>query len=286
MHPLSAFLPADFNPQLSVAVVAGKGDYPILTVARLRAAGVPVQLVAFEGETDLGLVDSFPPTQRTMIKVGQLGHMLKAIRKFGSTYMIMAGQITPRRLFRGMTPDLKAITILATLKERNAESIFGAIAREVQAIGVRQLDARALLDAHLASDGLMCKGRYLPEESDVGFGARMAKEIARLDIGQGVVVNRGTVLAVEAFEGTDPMLKRAGTFGAKTPLFVKTVKPRQDYRFDVPVFGLRTLEVMTEAGLGAAALEADNTILLNKPEVLVQARKLGITLVGYRAEQY
>lgn len=284
MHPLSAFLPADFNPQRSVAVVAGKGDYPILTVAKLQAAGIPVQLVAFEGETDLGLVERFSPAERAMIKVGQLGHMLKAIRKFGSTYMIMAGQITPRRLFRGMTPDLKAITILATLKERNAESIFGAIAREVQAIGVQQLDARALLDDHLASDGLMCKGRYLPEKEDVGFGARMAKEIARLDIGQGVVVNRGTVLAVEAFEGTDPMLKRAGTFGAKAPLFVKTVKPRQDYRFDVPVFGLRTLEVMTEAGLGAAALEADNTILLNKPEVLVQARKLGITLLGYRAE--
>src|SRR5690606_25297420 len=146
----------------------------------------------------------------------QLGHMLKAIRKFDAAYMIMAGQITPRRLFRGMTPDLKAIAILATLKERNAESIFGAIAREVEALGVRQLDARALLDDHLASDGLMNKGRYLPEAQDIAFGTRIAREIARLDIGQGVVVNRGTVLTVEAFEGTDPMLRRAGTFGAKT----------------------------------------------------------------------
>lgn len=195
----------------------------------------------------------------------------------------MAGQITPRKLFRGMTPDLKAITILATLKERNAESIFGAIAREVEALGVRQLDARALLDDQLASEGLMSKGRYLPEQESIEYGVRMAKEVARLDIGQGVVINRGTVLAVEAFEGTDPMLRRAGTFDAKTPLFVKTVKPRQDYRFDVPVFGPRTLEVMSEAGLQAAALEADNTILLNKEQVLDQAKRLGITLICYRA---
>lgn len=284
MATLSAFLPTDFNPQQTVAVVAGKGDYPILTVGKLRAAGIPVRLIAFEDETDLRLVESFPQAERTMIKVGQLGHMLKAIKKFGACYMIMAGQITPRRLFRGMTPDLKAIAILATLKERNAESIFGAIAREVEAIGVRQLDARALLDDHLADEGLMSKGRYLPEAQDVDFGVRMAKEIARLDIGQGVVIKRGTVLAVEAFEGTDPMLRRAGTFDARAPLFVKTVKPRQDYRFDVPVFGLRTLDVMAEAGLGAAALEARNTILLNKPEVLAQARKLGITLLGYSAQ--
>lgn len=280
MPSLSAFLPTDFNPQLPVAVVAGKGDYPILTIGKLRAAGMTVRLVAFEDETEPALVESFPPQERVSIKVGQLGHMLKAIRKFGAGYMIMAGQITPRRLFRGMTPDLKAITILATLKERNAESIFGAIAREVEAIGVRQLDARALLDDHLASPGLMAKGRYLPEPHEVEFGMRIAKEIARMDIGQGVVVNRGTVLAVEAFEGTDPMLKRAGTFHAKTPLFVKTVKPRQDYRFDVPVFGLRTLDIMAEAGIGAAALETGNIIILNKPEVLAKARQLGITLLG------
>lgn len=281
---LSRFLPADFDASRTVAVVAGKGDYPILTVERLRSANIPVRLVAFEDETDPRLVETFPPSERTTIKVGQLGHMLKALKKFGAAYLIMAGQITPRRLFRGMTPDLKAIAILATLKERNAESIFGAIAREVEALGVRQLDARALLDEHLASPGLMSKGRYLPEDEAVAFGTRIAKEIARLDIGQGVVVNRGTVLAVEAFEGTDPMLRRAGTFHAKTPLFVKTVKPRQDYRFDVPVFGLRTLDIMAEAGIQAAALETDNTILLNKPQVLEQARRMGITLVGYHAD--
>lgn len=281
---LSRFLPADFDASRTVAVVAGKGDYPILTVERLRSANIPVRLVAFEDETDPRLVETFPPSERTTIKVGQLGHMLKALKKFGAAYLIMAGQITPRRLFRGMTPDLKAIAILATLKERNAESIFGAIAREVEALGVRQLDARALLDEHLASPGLMSKGRYLPEDEAVAFGTRIAKEIARLDIGQGVVVNRGTVLAVEAFEGTDPMLRRAGTFHAKTPLFVKTVKPRQDYRFDVPVFGLRTLDIMAEAGIQAAALETDNTILLNKPQVLEQAKRMGITLVGYHAD--
>ena len=129
----------------------------------------------------------------------------------------------------------------------------------------------------------MTGGRVRLVEEDVAHGIEIAREVARLDIGQGVVVRKGTVVAVEAFEGTDEMLRRAGGFKTDGLIFVKTVKPRQDFRFDVPVFGRRTLEVMREAGIETAVLEADSTLVLEKESVLAQARAWGIQLLGSRA---
>lgn len=278
---LSAFLPASFDPARPLTLIAGQGTYPVMVAAAVRAAGVPLRLVAFEEETPPELFASFAASERRMLKVGQLGHMLEALREFDSGYALMAGQITPRRLFKGLHPDLKATRILLSLKRRNAETIFGAIAREIEALGVTLLDARAFLDAHLASAGCMT-GRKFPVETDyLEHGVTIARECARLDIGQGCVVRKGTVLAVEAFEGTDEMLRRAGTFKTDEALFVKTVKARQDWRFDVPCFGQRTLETMREAGLRCAALEAGKVILLDKPAVLKQARTWGIELFGF-----
>lgn len=282
-HRLSRFLPPDFDPTRPVAVIAGRGAYPELTCDALHQAGLTVRLIAFEGETREALVERFDAQEQRMIKVGQLGHMLKALRQLDAAACIMAGQIRPGRLFRGLHPDLKAIRILSSLKERNAATIFGAVAREIEAIGVHQLDARAFLDDHLATPGLM-SGRKFDWTDSLVHGLRIARAVAELDIGQGVVVSRGTVLAVEAFEGTDAMLRRAGELGGKEPLFVKTVKPGQDYRFDVPVFGTTTLDVMHEAGLRHAALEAHRTLMLDKSAVLKQAREQGITLWGYEAE--
>jgi len=279
--PLSRFIPEDFDPTRPVAVIAGRGRYPVLTVAALRAVDVPVRLIAFEGETEESLYQSFAEGERARIKVGQVGKMLKHLQKLGAGYAIMAGQITPRRLFDGMQPDLKAVRMLASLKERNAETIFGAIAQEIAAIGVCQLDARAFLDAHVATEGAMTPAAEKIDADALTHGIRIAREVARLDIGQGVVVARGTVLAVEAFEGTDKMLTRAGDFGAKEALFVKTSKPGQDYRFDVPVFGERTLEKMLAAGIRAAAVEAGNTLILGREELLKEARKNKVALLGY-----
>jgi DUF1009 family protein len=145
------------------------------------------------------------------------------------------------------------------------------------------LDARSFLDRHLASSGSMTGGSFPIAPGDLEHGIRIARAVAQLDIGQGVVVRKGTVLAVEAFEGTDEMLRRAGGFKTDAALFVKTVKARQDFRFDVPVFGHRTLEVMREAGLAAAALETGKTIILDKPAVLAQARDWDIALYGFAA---
>ena len=277
----SRFLPKHFDSGRPVAIIAGRGLYPQLTAQALRAAGAPARLIAFHDETAPELVDSFPAHEREIIKVGQLGHMLKALRRLDAGAAIMAGQIRPRRLFDGLHPDLKAIAILATLKERNAASIFGAIAKEIENLGLPLLDARAFLDHELAETGVMTGEKSRVEQETLDFGVRLARAVAQLDIGQGVVVSGGTVLAVEAFEGTDKMLRRAGEFGAKEPLFVKTAKPKQDFRFDVPVFGRATLAVMREAKIPAAALEAGATLILEKAAVLAEARVAGIQLVGY-----
>jgi hypothetical protein len=279
--PLSAFLPPNFDPRKPVALIAGQGLYPQLVAAAIRRAGVPLKLIAFDEETPPDLVASFPESDRRTLLVGQLGKMLKAIEDFGAGYALMAGQITPRRLFKGLHPDLKATKILFSLKRRNAETIFGAIAKEIEALGVTLLDARAFLDDHLAAPGCMTGKKFPIDQDYLDHGILIARESARLDIGQGCVVRKGTVLAVEAFEGTDEMLRRAGTFKTDEALFVKTVKARQDFRFDVPCFGLRTLEAMREAKLSAAALEARKVIILDKPAVLAQAKSWGIDLLGF-----
>lgn len=278
---LSAYLPPDYDRSRPVALIAGQGLYPQLVAAAIRRAGIPLRLIAFAEETPPELLATFPAAERREILVGQVGKMLRALSDFDAGYALMAGQITPRRLFKGLHPDLKATRILFSLKERNAETIFGAIAREIEAIGVHLLDARAFLDDHLAPAGVFTGGK-LPVTADaLAHGIRIARECARLDIGQGCVVRKGTVLAVEAFEGTDEMLRRAGTFKTDSALFVKTVKARQDYRFDVPCFGPRTLETMREAGLAAAALAAGQVILLDRPAVIAQAQAWDITLLGF-----
>lgn len=278
---LSSFLPPHFDPKKPVTLIAGQGLYPVLVAQAVRAAGVPLRLIAFEEETAPELIASFAENERRTLLVGQLGKMLKSLQSFESGYALMAGQITPRRLFRGLHPDLKATRILLSLKRRNAETIFGAIAGEIEKLGITLLDARSFLDDHLASAGLMTGGRFSIDSTYLDHGVHIARECARLDIGQGVVVRKGTVLAVEAFEGTDDMLRRAGSFKTDGALFVKTVKANQDYRFDVPVFGQRTLETMREAGITAAALEAGRVIVLDKPAVVAQARTWGISLLGF-----
>ena len=277
---LSAYLPADFDASRPVALIAGRGLYPIVTAAAIRRAGVPLRLIAMDDETDPSLIASFAEHERVTLNVGQVGKMLDTLKKFNAGYALMAGQVKPKKLFHGLTPDLKAASILFSLKRRNAETIFGAIAQEIEKLGVKLLDARAFIDEHMASAGAM-SGKLPTDTEYLDHGILIAREIARLDIGQGCVVRKGTVLAVEAFEGTDEMLRRAGSFKTDESLFVKTVKAKQDFRFDVPVFGLRTLETMKEAGLTAAALESGKVIVLDKPAVVKQARAWGISLHGF-----
>ncbi len=280
MQNLSKFLPDNYDKSAKIAILAGKGEYPSELKDRLDALNIPNALMAFEDETSPELWDRFPKNERAIMNVGQLGHLLKNLKSVGAKYAIMAGQITPKRLFKGMKPDLKAILVLATLKRKNAETIFGAIADQMSKIGVEMLDARSFLDNALAPLGTFSEGRDNVRDEYVEHAMNIARECARLDIGQGCVVSRGTVLAVEAFEGTDVMLERAGTFGAKDCIFAKTVKPNQDYRFDVPVIGERTVRKLASSGIKNVVLEAEKVIILQKELVKKIADENGIRIFG------
>jgi DUF1009 family protein len=214
------------------------------------------------------------------VPVGKLGQLLDSLQELGVAGAVMAGQVTPRKLFSGMVPDLKLVALMASLRERNAESIFGAISAEIEKTGVRMLDARVYLDDHLASKGPMTGFFSSVSDEERAFGVRMAQEMARLDVGQSVVTAKGTVIAVEAFEGTDNMLKRCAATGGKEMLLTKTTKHAQDFRFDVPCIGLRTLESMAEGGVRRASLQVDGVIMIDKPAVIARAKELGLYLEG------
>jgi DUF1009 family protein len=192
----------------------------------------------------------------------------------------MAGQIAPGNLF-SLRPDFKAMFLLARLKQRNAESIFGAIGDQLAEIGVELLPATTFLD-HLLAPGGHIAGPKLKsgEQEDVIFGFEIAKQLSALDVGQTIVVKNGTVLAVEAFEGTNEAIRRGGLLGKKNAIVIKLTKPNQDMRFDVPVIGTETLRVAGEAKIRAIAVEAGRTLLLEKAALIDLAERSRISLVG------
>ena len=280
MNNISKYLPDDFDNTAKVAVLAGKGVYPYLTVEKLRKANIQVRLIAFEDETEQELINSFKKEDVETINVGQLGKLLKTLKKFDIKYAIMAGQITPKKLFKGLKLDLKAMLVMATLKRKNAESIFGAIADQLAKIDIEMLDARSFLDDCIAERGFIVGNKWAISDDYLKHSMSIAREIARLDIGQSCITSRGSVLAVEAWEGTDKMIERAGTFEAKDMLFAKTVKPNQDYRFDVPVIGERTIRKLASSGVEKVAVEAGNVIILEKAKVLKLANENNIKIFG------
>lgn len=263
----------------ALGIIAGNAAYPLQLAAAARRAGVRTLVAAaFISETRPELADQVDLIE--WLRVGQLGRMLNFFRDAKVTHAIMAGQIAPKNLF-DLRPDLKALVLLARLQRRNAESLFGAIADELAKIGVELLPAYTFLEDLLAPAGLIA-GRALSrrEEADVAFGFEIAKEVSRLNIGQTVVVKNGTVLAVEAFEGTNDAMQRGGGLGRKGASVIKVSKPGQDMRFDVPVIGAATIEVAAAAKIRVIALEAGRTLLLEKNELIEAAERAGISIVG------
>jgi len=263
----------------SLALIAGNGSYPFATVRAARAAGVKrIAAVAFENETNPDFAREVDDI--AWLRVGQLGKMIGFLKNSGAKHAIMAGQIAPRNLF-DLRPDMKALVLLAKLKERNAESIFAAIGTEMKKAGVELLPATTFLDRDLARPGLIAGPRMSRrEEMDVEFGFRIAKEVSRLDIGQTVVVKGGTVLAVEAFEGTNSALARGGKLGRKDAVMIKVSKPEQDFRFDVPVVGPLTIEAAHDAKIRVIAVEAGKTLLLEPARTCSMATEKHISIYG------
>ena len=266
------------TPDLNaLGIIAGNGRYPVLLAEAARARGVKrIAIVGFSGETAPEvekLADNY-----TRLRVGQLGGLCKYFQEQKITQAIMAGQIAPGNLF-DLLPDLKGALLLARLKERNAESIFAAIAEELAKAGVELLPATTFLEDALPEPGHIAGPKLSQRQlDDVVLGFRVAKETSRLDIGQSVVVKKGTVVAVEAFEGTDAAMERGGRLGKGDVVLVKVSKPNQDFRFDVPVIGTRTLEKARETGVKVIACEARRTLLLDRKLVSELAGREGISL--------
>jgi len=264
-----------------LGLIAGSRSLPLLLARSAREAGVQrLVAVAFEGETDpalAGLVDEI-----VWIKVGQLGKLVSAFAKRRISHCVMAGQVHPKNLFE-LRPDLRALSVLWRLKERNARTIFGAIANELRKDGIELVDARPWLS------GAMPGAEYhwgpklsAAQQEDVAFGFRLAKDVSRLDIGQLVVVKKGTVLAVEAFEGTDACLRRGGELAGKEggAIAVKVASEDHDFRFDIPCIGMQTVEVCASARFAALAFEAGKTLLLDREKLEHYATAQRLSVVG------
>jgi hypothetical protein len=259
-------------------IIAGNGVYPFEMARAARAAGeTRLVAAAFEGETNPALAREVD--QLEWLRVGQMSKLLKYLNGQGVKRAVMAGQIAPSNLFN-LRPDFKALTMLARLPERNAESLFGAIAAELSAVGTELLPATTYMEHAIPGPGYHCgKPLKARQWDDVRFGYRIAKECGRLDIGQTIVVRNGTVLAVEAFEGTNEAIKRGGRLGKKGAVVVKVSKPEQDMRFDVPVMGMLTLRAAREAGISILALEAGRTLLLERRDFEEQVNACGLSVV-------
>lgn len=263
----------------TLGIIAGNGVYPRLLADAARRAGVKrIVACAFTDETDERLAGKVDEIH--WMRVGQLAKMIACFRNAGARQAIMSGQIAPKNLF-DLRPDWKMLLLLARLKRRNAESIFAAIGDELARADVTLLPATSFLEDCLMPVSLVA-GRKLTrrEEEDVTFGFDIAREVSRLDIGQTVIVKNGTVLAVEGFEGTNEAIKRGGALGRKDAVMVKVAKPTQDMRFDVPVIGVATIEVATEARLRVIAVEAGRTLLLEKERVIEAANRSQISIVA------
>src|SRR5256886_5544587 len=256
----------------ALGIIAGNGVYPRLLADAVRNAGAKkIVAAAFTNETDPALTQHVDLIE--WMRVGQLSRLLKFFREQEVHHAIMAGQIGPKNLF-DLHPDWKALLVLAKLKQRNAESIFAAIADELTKVGVDLLPAASFLEDSLAPAGLIAGPKLSRrEEEDVDLGWKIAKEIARLDIGQTVIVKTGTIVAVEAFEGTNDAIKRGGSLASRGAVMVKVAKPNQDMRFDVPVIGVETIRIAADARLRVIAIEAGKTLLLERDAIVDLAER-------------
>jgi len=262
-----------------LAIIAGNGVYPRVLARAARAAGVRrILALAFEGETEAELCQLVD--EICWLRVGQLNRMLSTLRDAKITSAMMAGQIAPRNLF-DLHPDWRALLLLAKLKQRSAESIFRAIAGELEKIGVALLPATTFLGDFLAAKDLIVGPKLSRrEKSDIDLGWDIAQKIAALDIGQTIIVKNGAVLAIEGFDGTNETMRRGGALGRGGAVMIKVAKPNQDMRFDVPVVGRETISVAEEAKIRVIALEASRTLLLEKEDVILAAQNAKISLFG------
>ncbi len=270
-------------PLDTCGIIAGNRSLPLLFARQARALGMKrLVAVAFEGETDPALAPLVD--EIVWLKVGQLSKLVSAFTERGVRHCVMLGQIAPKNLFN-LRPDLRGISMMLRLKEKNAHTIFGAIAEELRKDGVELIAATPWLRPLMPGPGFAVGPKLsAAQRADVDFGFRIAKEISRLEIGQTVVVKNGTVLAVEGFEGTDQCLARGGELAGQDggAVAVKVARENHDMRFDVPCVGPQTLETCAAAQLAVLALESGRSLVLEQDivEQLAARKKISLVTVG------
>jgi len=269
---------------MRIGLIAGNGSFPFLVLDAARQLGCQVTIVAIREEASPALGEAAAREPRAdchWISLGQLGACVSILRSAGVTRAVMAGQVKHTRLFADIVPDATLLSVLLRLRSKNTDSLISAVADVLGRAGIELLDSTAFLTPLLAGEGTLTRrGPSGEEQADFEFGYRVAEVIAGLDIGQTVAVKDAAVVAVEAMEGTDEVIARAGRLAGPGVRIVKVAKPRQDMRFDVPVIGVATIRAMREAGASALSVDAGRTLVLDGDAVFRAADEGGITVVG------
>ncbi len=266
-----------------LGLIAGNGRFPFLVAAAARRKGRRVVAIALQEETAPELAGEVDEIH--WVSLGQLGKAIAALRGAGVQEAVMAGQVKHRQIFSDIVPDLKLVGVLARLAFRNTDSLIGAVAYALEREGISLRPSTELLADHLASEGPMTRRSPSGDErKDIDYGRAVARSLAGMDLGQTVVVKDRAAVALEAMEGTDEVIRRAGRIAGPGTVVVKMAKPRQDMRFDVPVVGPGTLLAMREAGARTLAVEAGRTLLLDKPALLAEADGDGVAVFGLSPE--
>jgi DUF1009 family protein len=269
---------------MRLGLIAGNGRFPFLVLDAARAQGHDVVVVAAEEEASEELNEAARHHGSTIhwVSLGQLGQCVNLLTREGVTHVVMAGQVKHAKLFsRRIIPDLLFLKVLRQLASRNTDGLIGAVANVLRDRGIELMDSTALLGPLLAREGVLTtRSPNDDERKDFEFGYTMADAIAALDIGQTVAIRQQAVVAVEAMEGTDEVIARAGRLAGAGASIVKVAKPNQDMRFDVPVVGVATIRAMRAAGASALSIDAGRTLVIDGEAVFVAANEAGITIVG------
>ena len=267
-----------------IGLIAGNGSFPALVLQAARRTGRDVVMVAIEGEASReldALAAELGCTTVTWIQLGQLGGCIKALKAGGVTQAVMAGQVKHVKLFGGVFPDMTLLSVLTRLKGRNTDALIAAVADVLKDHGIALMNSTALLPELVARAGVL--SRASPSDAmraDFEFGYRAADAVAGVDIGQTIVVKERAVVAVEAMEGTDATIARAGQLAGAGTRIVKVAKPGQDMRFDVPVVGVATIEAMSAAGADGISIDAGRTLIMDGERFIDAANAAGIVVVG------
>jgi UDP-2,3-diacylglucosamine hydrolase len=263
----------------ALIIIAGRGAYPLTLAESARKQGVGrILALAFHNETESAIAKIVDEVQ--WFKFGQLGAVLEAIRASGIKHAVMAGQITPLSLFR-LRPDGRALALLAKMGQRNARTIFGAVCDELATAGAQLLPAWRFMENSLPKAGTLSRRAPTEREAkDIELGFRAAKAVSALEIGQTVIVKEGTIIAVEAFEGTDETILRAGKLAGAGAVVVKAAREDHDMRYDIPVVGLKTMKLLKKIKAAVLAVEAGRTIMLEPEKIIAEADRMNLALVA------